>query len=345
MASNTQLAEALAGVTVVVAEDLEPLLRATVRMLERSGARVFAAADGEAAVELVRLHRPDIALFDVDMPGMTGIEACRILRATDSVPRIPIVLLTGRGEEERQIDGLAAGCDDFLVKPVSQIVLALRLASLVSKLRVERANAQLVATLSRYVTKPARDGRTTATVESIDGTILFSDLRGFTAISTEVDAATLFEVVSRVQTAQTRCVVDFGGYVDKFSGDGMLAVFSGEQHASRACSAAQAICAWAGQHLGGAFWSPPPIGIGIDTGTFVRGNMGGHEHLEFTVIGRTVNTASRLCGLAGALDVVASAATAESAAFAHVFRESGSVAIKGLPVPIPVWRLDPAPPP
>ena len=86
----------------------------------------------------------------------------------------------------------------------------------------------------------------------------------------------------------------------------MLAVFEGPDSPSHACRAARDIVQWARHFEGISFWNPPPIGIGIHHGTFLRGNLGGEAQREFAVIGGTVNIAARLCGVAKALEVIVS---------------------------------------
>ncbi len=125
-----------------------------------------------------------------------------------------------------------------------------------------------------------------------DVTIMVTDLRGFTNYAERLDPVAVLEFLSQLQGLLARIVEQHGGWVDKFMGDGMLAVFGApqrlENHADQALLAAQTILAEV-THL-----SPLPLGIGLHSGPVVAGCLGTDGHLEFTVIGDTVNVASRL---------------------------------------------------
>ncbi|MEM9003435.1 MAG: adenylate/guanylate cyclase domain-containing protein [Cyanobacteria bacterium P01_F01_bin.86] len=123
-------------------------------------------------------------------------------------------------------------------------------------------------------------------------TIMVTDLRGFTHYSEKLEPLEVLDFLNQLQGFLSSCVEQYGGWVDKFTGDGMLAVFgvprSLENHAEQALLAAETI-------LGEVqFWSPLPIGIGLHSGEIVAGCLGTDGHIEFTVIGDTVNVASRL---------------------------------------------------
>jgi signal transduction histidine kinase len=128
--------------TVLVVDD-EPLNRKLLRnWLEKEGHRVVEAADGPSALAAVERHSPDAVLLDVMMPGMSGIEVLKTLRARPIDGFLPVVLLTALGDQEHRNIGLAAGADDYLGKPVDRHELALRLRGL---LRIRAQDAQIRA--------------------------------------------------------------------------------------------------------------------------------------------------------------------------------------------------------
>jgi putative two-component system response regulator len=118
-------------------------------LLEPEGYSVDTAKDGREAVDKALADPPDLILMDVSMPRMTGLEACRQLKADERTQLVPILLITGLGAREDRIEGIAAGCDDFLTKPVDfeQLVArtrsALRTKALVDEL--EQAENVLVS--------------------------------------------------------------------------------------------------------------------------------------------------------------------------------------------------------
>jgi CheY-like chemotaxis protein len=81
---------------------------------------LISACDGKDGVEAAIRECPDLILMDIEMPRMTGLEACKLLKQNDATKKIPIVLLTTRGEKANVDAGYANGCSDFLLKPVNE---------------------------------------------------------------------------------------------------------------------------------------------------------------------------------------------------------------------------------
>jgi DNA-binding response OmpR family regulator len=116
--------------TILVVED-EPTLRETVaEALEAEGFAARTAADGPAAVASFRERQPDLVLLDLMLPGMSGMDVCRILRAESSVP---IVMLTARDSEVDKVVGLELGADDYVTKPFSLRELAARIRAVLRR--------------------------------------------------------------------------------------------------------------------------------------------------------------------------------------------------------------------
>jgi CheY-like chemotaxis protein len=90
---------------------------------QKSNYVLLSASDGKEAVETARREKPDLILMDVVMPRMTGLEACRVLKKDNETSRIPVILLTTRGEEQYVQEGYASGCSDYLTKPVNDTEL------------------------------------------------------------------------------------------------------------------------------------------------------------------------------------------------------------------------------
>ena len=135
---------------------------------------------------------------------------------------------------------------------------------------------------------------------TFDVTIMMTDLRGFTHYAEKLEPTAVFEFLNQLQGLLSTIVERHDGWVNSFMGDGMLAVFGApkklDNHADKAVQAAQAILTEANQ------LSPLPIGIGLHSGSIVAGCLGSDGHLEFSVIGDTVNVASRLESLTKEVD-------------------------------------------
>lgn len=128
--------------TIMIVEDEADLALMMRYNLEAEGFRVMAALSGDEAAELMRETVPDLILLDWMLPGLSGIELCRRWRAREETARVPIIMLTARGEEEERVRGLATGADDYVVKPFSIPELLARINAL-----LRRANPQLVTTV------------------------------------------------------------------------------------------------------------------------------------------------------------------------------------------------------
>jgi len=126
--------------SILVAED-DPATRALLRVsLERSGYRVRALDNGVTALEEITRFPPDVALLDIGMPEMDGLEVTRTLRGMPATALLPIILVTARGRLEDKVAGLDAGASDFITKPFEPAEL---LARVRSNLRLSSALARL----------------------------------------------------------------------------------------------------------------------------------------------------------------------------------------------------------
>lgn len=143
---------------IVVADDMAPLLETLCETLSTDGYTVYPAADGEAAMALVRTESPDLVLTDINMPSLTGIELCRRIKEDPATRLIPVMLLTGLDGRTERLAGIDAGADDFLTKPVNTSELRARVRSL---MRLKRYTDELDSAesiiLSLALTVEARD--------------------------------------------------------------------------------------------------------------------------------------------------------------------------------------------
>jgi DNA-binding response OmpR family regulator len=124
-------------VAKILVVDDEPNIREVVGLyLRQDGHAVVVAADGEEALRLYRQARPDLVVLDLMLPGLSGLEVCRRIQGER---RVPLIMLTAKGEEEDRIVGLGVGADDYVVKPFSPRELVARVAAVLR--RVNEASA------------------------------------------------------------------------------------------------------------------------------------------------------------------------------------------------------------
>lgn len=125
---------------ILVADDEDRIRELLRLMLENRGYEVHEAEDGRQAFKAFKALSPDLVVLDVMMPGMDGIECCRLIR---EVSKCPILMLTARGEDYDQVGGLDSGADDYVIKPFTPMVLAARIEALLRRAG-ECANAGLI---------------------------------------------------------------------------------------------------------------------------------------------------------------------------------------------------------
>lgn len=128
---------------ILIAEDEEPLSLLLRYNLESEGYEVEVAGRGDEAELRLREEAPDLLLLDWMLPGLSGIELCRRLRARKETEALPVIMLTARGEESDRVRGLAIGADDYVVKPFSVPELLARIRALLRRVNPERIADQL----------------------------------------------------------------------------------------------------------------------------------------------------------------------------------------------------------
>jgi len=279
--------------------------------LKASGCEVDTAADGLAALESASRASPDLALVDVQMPRMDGLELCRALKRNPETRFMPVVIVTALDSDEEKIRAIDAGADDFVTKPYNSVVLLTRVRSLlrIKKLNdeVEARNRLLRQVLNRYVaedvadiilTDPARYLQLGGETRAV--TVLFADIRGFTRYTEQHSGPQVIETLNRIFRPISQVVFTYRGTFDKYLGDGVMAFFgaplASEDDAQRAVESAiemqrlfHALCAEAGADL-----RDLGLGVGLHSGEAVVGNIGSEKVMDYTVVGDVVNVANRL---------------------------------------------------
>ena len=121
--------------TILVIEDERDLLELISFNLEKEGYRVMTAMDGASGLETARNSLPDLILLDLMLPGMTGIEICKILKRNEKTSKTPIIMLTAKGEEIDRVVGFEVGADDYVVKPFSPQEVVSRVRAVLRRAR------------------------------------------------------------------------------------------------------------------------------------------------------------------------------------------------------------------
>ncbi|MEK7989458.1 MAG: response regulator [Thiotrichaceae bacterium] len=315
-------------VTLLVVDDqpYDTLLLST--YLREEGYQVLTANSGQDALKLVIEKDPDIVLSDVMMPGMDGFEVCTKIKDRPESVLTPVVLITALDGQNDRIKGIQAGADEFLSKPINREELMARVRSLLryqlARSELEEAqNQHLKSMFKRYVSPklvdeilihPDKAEVTLADQKNrLDAVILFADLRGFTAMSEMLKPTDVVSLLNEFFTMLTEVGYRYDGTIFNMAGDCLLIGFGVPFHQEdapiRSLDAAmdmQKEFIALDHSWRDTYDVDVGLGIGINKGELIVGNVGSPNYMNYTVIGDTVNVASRLVSMADRGEVIIS---------------------------------------
>jgi adenylate cyclase len=364
-----------AGAKVLVVDDVALNVKLLADLLAVKGYRICSATSGAEALAVLAAERPDLVLLDVMMPGMSGYDVCRAIRADPANAMLPVVLVTALDPVEERAKGLDAGADDFLSKPVSQAELLarvrslLRIKSLYDELLRQRGElAELNRTLEQRVADGVRELEKVSRLKRFfspqlaelivaggaddplkshrrEITVVFLDLRGFTAFTETADPEDVMAVLGEYHAAVGALVLDHEATLERFTGDGIMVFFNDPvpvpdpaRRAARMAIAMQAAVArlavgWArrGYELA--------MGVGIAQGFATIGSIGFPGRIDYGAIGTVTNLAARLCGEARGGEILVSQRVQGLLDGEPAGEPAGELALKGFHRPVPAFRV------
>jgi adenylate cyclase len=299
---------------------------------------IITATDGEMGLAMAKEKQPDLLLLDIMMPKIDGIEVCRRLKNDPTLPFMPIIMVTAKADSKDVILGLEAGSDEYLTKPVDHGSLVARVKSMLrikdlhdktknqaAQLEVqaeqlknwntnleERVEEQLkvlqrTGRLKRFLSPQlaelivSTDQNELLKSHRQEITVVFCDLRGFTAFSELGEPEEVMGVLQDYHTEMGQLIFEYGGTLERFTGDGLMVFFNDpipcDDPSEKAVKMSVAMrdtvtelnSNWKkrGYDLG--------FGIGVDKGYATLGRIGFEGRFDYAAIGTVTNTASRLC--------------------------------------------------
>jgi adenylate cyclase len=334
--------------------DLELLIKQKFRrqIREKQYEFVFAHDGAEALEMLVQQPDVDMVLTDINMPGMDGLTL--LVKLHESNPMLKAVIVSAYGDMDNIRTAMNRGAFDFVTKPVNFEDLELTMQKTMEYVAQLRQTLQAIKennilrmyvdeSVLTFMNRPEFETSLSAS-ETVVATVLFIDICGFTAISERESADTVVRLVNRYFDVMVKEIIAQGGYVDKFMGDAVMAVFRGEYHFDRAVEAALAVrtqVATLEDNLPNHPNYHPQVSIGINTGEMVSGNIGSAtlRRLDYTVIGDAVNMAQRLQGIAQAGQIVIVESAQQQIAESFTCERIGEVTLKNKSAPVVVYNV------
>jgi len=355
--------------TRVLAIDDDPsMLQLVSHLLGRAGYEVEVANEGAAGLAKIRARQPDLVVCDIQMPGMDGFQVLETLRADAATTAMPFVLLTSLTDRDSVRRGMRLGADDFLCKPVQAKELLDAVGDVLDKRR------RLSELVSRRALPEPRELRerfaaklegaeplvadeadlASMTGKKVVQTVLFTDIRGFTAMCERLPVTDIAELLSRYLRAACRPILEERGRIMKIMGDGLMAVFGHDAPEDEAGHAAAGLRAglgiievakefrgWIQSRFDLPGLAPFDVGVGVHTGEVLLFRLSVGQTGDLTAVGDTVNVASRLEQKTKDLGwpVVASLATLERAGAQFRVDERREVELAGRGAAITVGRV------
>jgi len=322
-------------------DDEEGVRRSIVRALKKEPYTVYTAEEGETGIRLIENEPSKITIVvsDYKMPGLDGLETLARIGVIN--PEVTRILLTGYATMESAIQATNEGLDGFLTKPFDNMELRNKIQDIVIKKRLRQF-------VSDQVYEEIRSDPAVMNPQKKKATILFCDIRGFTAMSGKVPPEKIAAFLNdHYFTPLGEIAYLYNGTVDKHIGDCIMVVYgspvSHEDDIVRAIESAihmQKTCKAISKGLEETNGFTLCVGIGICTGEVVSGVFGSLRKREYTAFGLPVNIAARLEKMAKGGEILVSGATYKEVSddFAAE-RMTPAIPVKGLEEPVPIYRI------
>lgn len=332
--------------------DLEVLIKQKFRQKIREQQYEFVfAINGRHALEQLEQHKDvELVLSDINMPEMDGLTLLGKLNEKNLL--LKSVVVSAYGDMENIRTAMNRGAFDFITKPVNFVDLEmtiektlLHVKQMKETLRAIRENDILKMYVAEDVLNFMGGGEIEARLmnnETIEATVAFIDICGFTRISEQETPDTVVKLLNDYFDLITKEVIAQNGVIDKFIGDCVLAVFRGDHHLDRALDACIAVRDKINELPEfGSNHFVPKVSIGLNSGEMISGNIGSAtlRRLDYTVIGDTVNTAQRLQSKAEPGQIIISEKSYKQISQFFNCRKIGEVNMKNKSAAITIYEV------
>jgi class 3 adenylate cyclase/ActR/RegA family two-component response regulator len=333
--------------------DLEVLIKQKFRQKIREHKYEFLfAINGKHALEQLELNDDvDVVLSDINMPEMDGLTL--LSRINEQNTLLKAVIVSAYGDMENIRTAMNRGAFDFVTKPVNFEDLELTMEKTISHVRQMRETMKAIKEnniLKMYVDETVlnfmagREFESTLMVnETVNATVAFIDICGFTTISENESPDTVVKLLNKYFDVMVKEIIAQGGYIDKFMGDAVMAVFRGDYHLDRAMDACLAVRKTVNElpNESGNIFFTPKVSIGINSGEMISGNIGSAnlKRLDYTVIGDVVNVAQRLQTIAKEGQIIINESSYEKVKESFNCKKVGEVSLKNKSHPVMIYEV------
>ncbi len=333
--------------------DLEMLIKQKFRKQIREHQYEFIfAINGNDALDKLKHHTDvDIVLSDINMPEMDGLTL--LTKLQELSPLIKAVIVSAYGDMDNIRTAMNRGAFDFLCKPVNFEDLDLTMKKTILHVTQLKETLQAIKEnniLRMYVDETVlkfmnrREYESSLMVnENVEATVAFIDICSFTSISEIESADTVVKLLNKYFDVMVKEIIAQQGYVDKFIGDAIMAVFRGDFHLDRAIDAClnvrTQIEKLPSETINITFF--PKVSVGINSGEMISGNIGSAtlRRLDYTIIGDTVNLAQRLQTTASSGQILITEASYEKVKESFNCKKVGEVNLKNKSHPVVIYEV------
>jgi len=360
---------------ILIADDNTANLRILRTRLAADGYDVVTAVDGEEALAVAHDSQPDLILLDIMMPKVDGIEVCRRLKKLQDPSFTPIILVTAMVDARDVVAGLEAGADEYLTKPVDHAALSARVRSMLrikalhdmvaaqaeeiarwnttleKRVAEQVAELERVSRLKRFFSPQLADAIVAGGAADPlrphrrEISVVFLDLRGFTAFAEMSEPEEVSEVLGAYHAEVGRLILEHEGTLERFTGDGMMIFFNDpvpvQNPEERAIRMAEAMRARI--RVLGAEWRRRgydlDLGMGIAKGYATIGAIGFEGRRDYAAIGSVTNLAFRLCAEASPGQILISQRIYAAVADLVDAKEVGPLQLRGFHRPIVAYEI------